>query len=703
MTKFVKLEGPLANSGLAFRSLRGVEALGVPFEYRVVLLNPRGDLDLRKFLGRACSISFRGSGDGLRSFHGLISHARLAGLLDHHTQYEVVLRPHLWFLSRSRDSRIFQGMTVPQILKKVFDEQGLDNVKQRLQGTYPERDYCVQYQESTFDFVSRLMEEVGIYYHFEHVADKHTLILCDSPQAHQPAPGPREIAYRTGARRELLEEYLTDLESSCSVQPSTHVATDYNFEKPRVDLQVRQQERNLQAPGMGEFFEYPGLYGDVGAGEGLSRLRVEEWAAQSQQYSIQGTARGPAAGYALTLKGHPQGSLNRQYVVRESNYTVTASVTVERSGSEADVDFRATHIIAASDIPYRSPRRTARPRIAGPQTALVVGPSGQELYCDKYGRVKVQFPWDRLGRKDENSSCWIRVAQSWAGKQWGAVFLPRIGHEVLVEFLEGDPDRPIITGSVYNADLMPPYALPDNLTQSGLKTRSLDEGTDDNFNEFRFEDKKDAEQVYLHAERDFDRVVENNDTLKVGFGKKEDGNQTIEIFNNQSTAVGNKEAKEGNQNLKVWKDQTTTVGGQQILKVGFGGDGNSKDGGRSVEIAKDLVEEVGNDHKLTVKNNHEVKVSQGHASLEVQQGNHEIKIASGTQTVEAAQKIVLKVGASSITIAPDGITLEAVKIELKSQANMMLKAQAQLSAEGCMVDVKSSGILNLKGSLTKIN
>lgn len=703
MTKYLKLEGPLANAGLVFRSLRGTEAMGVPFEYRVMLLSPRSDLDPRKLLGHSCSITFRGSGGGQRSFHGLISHVRHAGVLDHKMQYELVLRPHLWFLSRSRDSRIFQGMTVPQILKKVFDEQGLNSVKQNLEGSYPERDYCVQYQESTLAFVSRLMEEVGIYYHFEHAADKHTLVLCDSPQAHQPAPGAREIPYRTGTRRELLEEYLTDLEIACSVQSATHVATDYNFEKPRVDLQVRQQERSLEAPGTGEFFEYPGFFGESDEGEGLSRLRVEEWAAQSQQYTIRGTARGPAAGVTMTLKGHPQGSLNRQYLVRESEYSVTSSVTVERSGSEADVDFTATHIIAASDVPFRSPRRTARPRIAGPQTALVVGPSGQELYCDKYGRVKVQFPWDRVGKKDENSSCWIRVAQSWAGKQWGAVFLPRIGHEVLVEFLEGDPDRPIITGSVYNAELMPPYALPDNLTQSGLKTHSLNEGTDENFNELRFEDKKDAEQVYLHAERDFERVVENNDTLKVGYGKQKDGNQTIEVFNNQSTVVGNKDAKEGNQNLKVWKDQTTNVGGEQVLKVGFGGDGNSKDGSRSMTIAKDLVEDVGNNHTLTIKNNQQVKVSEGNASLQVQQGNHDIKIDAGTQTVEAAKKIILKVGGSSITIAPDGITLEAVKIELKAQANMALKAEAQFVAKGAVMDVKASGVLTLQGSLTKIN
>jgi type VI secretion system secreted protein VgrG len=308
--------------------------------------------------------------------------------------------------------------------------------------------------------------------------------------------------------------------------------------------------------------------------------------------------------------------------------------------------------------------------------------------------VKVQFPWDRLGKKDENSSCWIRVAQAWAGKQWGAVFLPRIGHEVLVEFLEGDPDRPIVTGSVYNADLMPPYALPDNLSQSGLKTHSLNKGTDQTFNELRFEDKKDAEQVYLHAERDFDRVVENNDTLKVGFEKKDQGNQSIEVFNNQSTVVGHKEAKEGSQTLKVWLNQTIEVGGNQTLKVGFGGEGDKEDGGRTLKIAKDLTEDVGGSHQLTVKQDQKVTISQGNGTL---------KLDQGAQTIEAAKEILLKVGSNSIKIDQSGITIKAIKIELQADANISVKAQAQLAAEGALVGVKASGILTLQGSLTKIN
>ena len=696
MTKFLKLEGPLGNVGLVFRSLTGREVLGEPFEYRVCLLSSRADLDPRKFLGQGCSITVAGSDGGTRSFHGLISEARQAGALagaGQH-QYEVVLRPHLWFLSRSKNSRIFQGQTVPQILKKVFDDHGLSDVKQSLQGSYPAREYCVQYQETAFDFVNRLMEEVGIYYHFTHAAEKHTLVLCDSAQSHEAAPGLAEIPYCVDRQSQLLAEYLENWTKCCEVQPETHVATDYNFEKPKVDLQVRQQGQELTAPGTGEYFEFPGLYLAAGEGEGLSRLRVEEWVARRERFLGTGTARGPNAGLTFQLKGHPQSSLNQKYLVRESAYSVSSSITEEQQKAGADVEFRCDHVVAPANVPYRSPRRTPRPRISGPQTALVVGPSGQELYCDKYGRVKVQFPWDRLGKKDENSSCWIRVAQAWAGKQWGAVFLPRIGHEVLVEFLEGDPDRPVVTGSVYNADLMPPYALPDNLSQSGLKTHSLNKGTDQTFNELRFEDKKDAEQVYLHAERDFDRVVENNDTLKVGFEKKEQGNQSIEVFNNQSTVVGHKEAKEGSQTLKVWLNQTIEVGGSQTLKVGFGGEGDKEDGGRTLKVAKNLTEDVGGSHQLTVKQDQQVTISQGNGTL---------KLDQGAQTIEAAKEIVLKVGSNSIKIDQSGITIKAIKIELQADANISVKAQAQLAAEGALVGVKASGILTLQGSLTKIN
>jgi type VI secretion system secreted protein VgrG len=710
MTKFLTLTGPFANSGFVFRSLEGTESLGVPFEYRIVMLNTKRDLDPRQLLGQGCTVSVQGADGGQRHFHGLISHSRHLGLLPGtgrgdlgQYQYEVLLRPHLWFLSRSRDCRIFQSLTVPEILMKVFGEQGVDQVRQSLQGTYAAREYCVQYQETAFDFVSRLMEEVGIYYRFEHAAGQHTLVLCDSSQSHTAAPGPAEIPYFANAGQANLQEFLSEWDSWCEVQPKTHAATDYNFEKPKVDLQVRLQGQNLDAPGTGEYFEFPGQYLEATDGEGLSRLRVEEWVSRSQQFQSRGNARGPNSGLTFRLKAHPLASHNRDYLVRESRYVLESAVTAEKADAGGDVRYECWHLVAATDIPFRSPRRTPQPRITGPQTALVVGPSGQELYCDKYGRVKVQFPWDRLGKNDENSSCWIRVAQAWAGKQWGAVFLPRIGHEVLVEFLDGDPDRPIITGSVYNAELMPPYVLPDNLSQSGVKTHSLNEGTDANFNELRFEDKKDSEQVYLHAERDFDQVIENNETKKVGFEKQADGNQTIEIFNNQSTVIGTDKAKEGNQSLKVWKDQTIAVGGQQTLKIGFGGDGSKQDFGRSMQIAKDLVEDVGNDHALTIKNNQQVKITQGNATFQVHQGNQEIKIDTGSQTVEAGKKIILKVGGSSITITPDGIVLESVKIELKAQANIALKAQAQLAAEGALTTVKASGILTLQGSLTKIN
>lgn len=304
---------------------------------------------------------------------------------------------------------------------------------------------------------------------------------------------------------------------------------------------------------------------------------------------------------------------------------------------------------------FRTPVTTPRPIIAGPQTAKVVGKNGEEIWTDNLGRVKVQFPWDREGTSNENSSCWIRVAQIWSGKSWGAMFIPRIGQEVVVEFLEGDPDRPLITGRVYNTDQVVPYTLPDQAATSGIKTRSTPSGTAETYNELRFVDKKNEELVYFHAEKDFERVVENNDTLKVGFIKKDKGDQTVDVFNNQTIHVGTQESSDGSQTIEIWKDQT------EIIKTG----------------------------------NRTTKIEQGNDSLTISAGNQSISIPSGTCTIDAGQKITLQVGGSSIVIDGSSITLKSTNI----------KIEAGLSAEMTSTTgkVEASATLDLKGGVININ
>jgi type VI secretion system secreted protein VgrG len=295
---------------------------------------------------------------------------------------------------------------------------------------------------------------------------------------------------------------------------------------------------------------------------------------------------------------------------------------------------------------FRPSRITPKPMIHGIQTALVVGPSGEEIWTDKYGRVKVQFYWDREGKKDDKSSCWIRVGHPWSGKNWGAIHIPRIGQEVLVSHMEGDPDRPLITGMVYNAETMPPYGLPDNKTQSGIKTRSSKNGGSDNFNELRFEDKKDQEEVYFHAEKDFNRVVENNDSLKVGFDKKDDGNQSIEIFNNQDVKIGTSQSKDGSQTIQIWKNRSTEL-------------------------------KMGND------------------DLHLDMGNQTTKLDLGQSQTEAMQSIELKVGQSSIRLDQMGVTIKGMMITIEGQ--MMTEVK------GMMTQVIGNAMLQAQGAITMIN
>ena len=343
---------------------------------------------------------------------------------------------------------------------------------------------------------------------------------------------------------------------------------------------------------------------------------------------------------------------------------------------------------------FRPGRQTPKPVIAGAQTAVVVGPSGEEIYTDKYGRVKVQFFWDRYGTSDENSSCWIRVSENWAGKNWGIVFNPRIGQEVIVDFLEGDPDRPIITGRVYNADQMPPYALPANQTQSTIKTRSSKSGTTDNFNEIRFEDKKGSEEIFIQAEKDFNRVVENNDTLKVGSSKADDGSQTIEIYKDRTETV-----KTGNETVTIEKgNRTVTVKqgddahvvtqGKRTVTVQADDTHEIKQGNRSVLI------DQGNDSEEIKMGNRDVKIDMGNDSLEISMGNQTTKLDLGASSTEAMQSITLKVGQNSITIDQTGVTIKGMMVTIQGQVQTQVK--------GLMVQVSADAMLQAKGAITMI-
>jgi type VI secretion system secreted protein VgrG len=440
-----------------------------------------------------------------------------------------------------------------------------------LTGTYEPWTYCVQYRETDFNFVSRLMEQEGIYYYFKHSEGKHTLVLSDSYSAHSSFQNYAQIPYISQERPMRIEqEYINDWLFTREIQPGAYVIDDYDFERPSVELQQKKKLKRNYAQAEHEYFDYPGEYVSASEGEHYVQTRLEELQAQHELANGGTNARGMAVGYLFKLTGQPRDDQNREYLIISANYNLATDEYESTPGEGASYSCRFTAL--HSKEPFRSSRITPKPIVQGPQTAVVVGPSGDEIYTDKYGRVKAQFHWDRYGKKDENSSCWIRVSHPWAGKNWGMVAIPRIGQEVIVDFLEGDPDQPIITGRVYNAEQMPPYELPANMTQTGILSRSSKGGSGANANELRFEDKKGSELVYLHAEKDQDISVENDESHTVGHDRTKtiDNDETSLIKHDRTETVGNNETITigVNRTENVGSNETITIGSNRTISVG---------------------------------------------------------------------------------------------------------------------------------------
>lgn len=657
MAHAVTVTSPFGDGKLLFQQLTGREELGRMFAYKLEVLSENGALALDTILGQNVTIKVEFPDDRVRYFNAdVIQFRQLTKSVDKYFCYEAQLRPRLWFLTRTADCKIFQNKSVPDIIKLILDELGITDVKKSLSKTYNPREYCVQYNETDFDFISRLMEEEGIYYYFEHENAKHTLVLADSASAHSSLPQKDTLPFmlRKGG---YAEDLIYDWTVQQQVESGKWAQLDYDFVKPRADLKTQSVIGRTHGHASMEVFAYPGGYLETSVGSPLARTRVEELQVPWELVEGKTTAVTMATGKLFKLSGYARADQNREHLVIASDVEVrmeidtAAAAGTEVLDSKAGVYFDCKFEAISSQRPFRTASTTPKPVVKGPQTAMVVGKSGEEIWTDQYGRVKVQFHWDRLGEKNENSSCWLRVAQVWAGKQWGAIHIPRIGQEVIVDFLEGDPDQPIVTGRVYNSEQKVPYDLPANQTQSGLKSRSTKEGTAELFNELRFEDKKDEEQIYFHAQKNFDRVVENNDTLKVGFEKKDAGDQTIDIYNNRTVTL-----EKGHDKLQI------------------------KEGNRT---------------ELIDKGNDELTIAQGNKTITISQGNLTIKIDAGKASIEAAQEILLKVGESTITIKPSAIEMSSV--------NVKTTANGQYEATGAQAKVTGSGMLDLNGGTIMMN
>ncbi|RWB10032.1 MAG: type VI secretion system tip protein VgrG [Mesorhizobium sp.] len=585
------VQTPVGAELLTFTHLVGRDEISRCLAYTVGFVSPSPDIDPLKMLGGVVSVE--GESDPKRWFSGLVSEFRLTRIEDRLAYYEAVVRPWLWFLGNTTDCRIFQNKSVVDIVKDVFKKYSTAEFDLRLQGSYPPREYCVQYDETDLDFVQRLLEHEGILYFFEHDEGKHTLVLTDAMSKLKPAPGYEKVPYHfegQGSRRDV--EYITEWIPGSSVRPGAYAHTDYDFKKPGADLMAKSAQPFSHKLAVGENYRQPGAHLEVGRGDNLAAIRREEIQAVHQRIAAVGTVRGLFSGCTFKLDGFPREDQNQEYLVVSAEYRLFDP----GYRSHADVDsenFKVILGVAPTALPYRPPRITPRPIMRGPQTATVVGPSGQEIFTDKYARVKVQFHWDRLGKKDENSSCFVRVSQTWAGSGWGFIQIPRIGQEVIVDFIEGDPDLPIITGRVYNASQMPPYALPGHATQSGWKSDSSLGGG--GYNELMFEDKAGSELVNFQAQKDHNLLIKHDRTKLVQHDQSDriDHDAKHSVGHNLDEDVGNnKTVKVGvDQTTDIGKNDTETVGVNRSLTVGSN---------ETIGIGANSTETIGSNHTQTV-------------------------------------------------------------------------------------------------------
>lgn len=580
-------------------------------------------------------------------------------------RYQLVLRPWLWWLTLASNNRVFQNLSTSDIVTTIFKAHGFTDFTLKLTGSYTPHEYCVQYGETDFAFVSRLLEEEGIFWFFTHEDGKHTLVLGDSNDAFPPIPNGPKVTY---LGQQLGERELHGIRAGqvcMQAVAGVYRATDYEFTTPTTSLYGQAEA----VAGPLSMYEHPGGYNAKARGDALTKQRVDGLRSQEKRFVGESDCRWLVPGHWFTLAGHDDATLNIDWVVT----AVTHEASHENYRNRFEAIPKAT--------PFRPARTTPKPRMHT-QTAIVVGKSGEEIWTDEYGRIKLQFPWDRDGKNDETSSCWVRVVLPWSGKGFGMQFIPRIGQEVIVTFIDGDPDRPLVTGCVYNGDNALPYALPANQTQSGIKTQSSKGGG--GFNELRFEDKKDAEEVFLQAQKDFKINVLNDTTATVGH------DETLTVQNARTRTV-----KDGDETVTLEK-------GKRSVTIQTGSDTLDVKDSRTVKVGADQTHSTGGNYEHKVTGNYSLTVD----------GNLTIKV-SGTLTLQSGGSFSIKSGADLATEASTSVSQKAgtalsntAGTELTNKAGTTLTNDAGVSLMnkgGAEQTVDGGGMLTIKGGLVKVN
>lgn len=638
------------------------------------------DVDFLPQLGAKVSLEVGDQFEHVRYFHGLLTAAELIDVDANGSHYRLTLRPWFYMLDQVRDYKIFQDMSVIDIAKAVFSSLGMsDFVFDKLTGTYAKRDYCVQYKESAFAFLSRLFEDEGIYYYFEHGKSAHKLVLCDGKSAHEAAPHydtVKLMPVRTG--QAPVPDTLSDWSEHVSTGGQSQVSLrSYDFQKPQTSVHVKATAAGKHSGDSLEVYEYLGDFTTSGQGTPRATNRLAALRAERQVFRGVGDLPGVANGGLFTLSNASIHRFNQEYLIIGMRYVAEAEA--HRSGETRQCG-RVQIEAIPSDIVYRPPMVTPKPTAMGLETATVTGPQAEVIYVDEFGRVKVRFHWDRNPDSPGKTSCWMRVSHHSAGDAFGHVALPRVGQEVVVDFLDGDPDRPIITGRVYNKQREHPYALPANKTRSTWRSQTVGTAGDytgaetapsgTGFNEIRFEDKGGSEEIFVHAQREMVTEVQLDDKLTVMRDRKTriGRDRTTEIKHHEKLTV-----EEGDETHTVSKGKRTT----------------------SIKMDDALTVEQGNLKSTVSQGNVTHTVSMGNMDTAVKMGNYTVKTSMGAVTIEAMQSITLKVGGNSVVIDQTGVTIKGIMVTSEAQAIHKTK--------GTMTQVEGAAMTMVKGAIVMIN
>jgi Rhs element Vgr protein len=651
---------------LLFVGMSADEELGELFRFELQFESANAGIDLTSLLGSSMTVTLTLEDGFKRHFNGMVCEASQTGVATVDTlvyaQYAVTLVPKPWLLEQIVDCRIFTEMTAPDIIQKLLEESGYTDVKNSLTGNYAQRDYCVQYREDCLSFIHRLMEQEGIYYYFTHDSSKHTMVLADGVGAHAAIDEFKKVPFAAGAGGALGKAAtIATFGAVRGVDGATFKLTDYNPLTPKASLLSSHTSDGNQPATTHAAFDFPGAHGDASVGQHYASVRAEALTAARSGYHGTTDACGAEAGNLFTLSDYSRKELNQEYLLTATQSYLRGGGHV--SGSGDHLEFQCQFRAIPSSIPFRKPLRTMKPKVAGLQTAIVTGSdTDEDIAVDQYGRVQVNFHWNMPDKPNAKCSCPVRVASPWAGKGWGAVSIPRVGQEVVVSFLEGDPDRPLIIGSVYNAANTVPYGLPDNKTQSGIKSRSLLGGTDD-FNELRFEDKQGSEDFIIHAQKDMHEEVENDHVVTIAHDETVEvkHDQTLTVDNDQTETIKHdrKVAVQNDDKLDVTANGTTTIG--QKFKL---------DAGTEIDL-------VCGASSITLK-----------ASGDIEIKGVNIKI-TGDATVKMAGQATVDIGAGA-------------SVKVHSDAMMNVEGGAMTTVKGAMLQLTGDGMAKLGGGITMI-